>query len=974
MRKIYKPLLPSLFLLFSLSSLLLPLAADAFSQSPQPSSVSSPTARISAEITDSQRTQLPNSRHPLAQSKYDSGRLAASTKLQGISIYFNRTPSQEADLKLLMAAQQDPASPLYHQWLTPEQYAARFGMADSDIAKVQSWLEQQGFSVDSVNRSQNAIHFSGTVRQVEAAFATEMHTYNIPTATGIQQHFAPSTALSVPSALAGVVESVRNLNDFRPRSHAVANKVRSAKPNFTSSVSGDVFFAPGDIATIYDIQSVYQSGNTGSGQSIAIVGQSSVALSDIESFQTASGLTVKDPTLVLMPGTGSATVFSGDESESDLDLEWSGGTATGANIFFVYTGSNTNYGAFDALEYAIDNQIGTIISSSYGECEADLGGQNLESALQQAATQGQTVISASGDSGSTDCFIGNDMTNPPLSTQETLAVDYPASSAYVTGVGGTEISTANSSYLTPGDGYWESASSSDVITSALKYIPEQVWNEDLANCGTDDCILAGGGGASALFPKPSWQTGVPGIPTGNTRFVPDISLNASTALPGYLLCTSDTSFWQQGQTSSCTSGFRDSVTGDLTAAGGTSFAAPIFAGIVALINDAKGYSGGQGLVNSTLYQLASNSATYASAFHDITSGNNNCLAGSGYCSSAQGFAATAGYDEASGLGSLDVANLAGVWPANTETTLIGTTTTVSASNAAPAIGASDTFTVTVASSTGTAVPTGTVTITVDSNNPITGNALTNGVYTYTTSFSTSGMHQVLVTYSGDATHAASTGSVTVNVPVPVSGKGTFTLSATNVSVAQGSSGSSTITVTPASGYTGTVEISFDTSNDNALQNLCYEFTNTQTDGDGIVDVSNTSAVTTQLTLDTNAADCLSPGEARKSGKHQLGATRRLRATNQPDDKGTTKATAAGLVMAGLLLAGFVGRRSRRLRGLVCLILLAAAGMAISACGGSSNSTTASDPPKGTYTVTLMGQDTSSSTIPTTTSTFTFTIN
>jgi hypothetical protein len=216
--------------------------------------------------------------------------------------------------------------------------------------------------------------------------------------------------------------------------------------------------------------------------------------------------------------------------------------------------------------------------------------------------------------------------------------------------------------------------------------------------------------------------------------------------------------------------------------------------------------------------------------------------------------------------------------------------------------------------------------------------------------------------------------VTVNVPVPVSGKGTFTLSATSVTVSQGSSGSSTITVTPANGYTGTVEISFDTSNDNALQNLCYEFTNTQTDGDGTVDVSNTSAVTTQLTFDTNAADCLSTGAARKDGKHQLGAMRRLRAGNQPGDKSTTKATAAGLAMAGLLLAGFVGRRSRRLRGLACLILLAAAGMAISACGGSSNSTTASDPPKGTYTVTLMGQDTSSSTIPTATSTFTFTIN
>jgi subtilase family serine protease len=926
----------------------------------------SPAARISAEISGSERSQLPGSQHPLAQATYDSGRVAAGTRLQGISIYFSRTQSQEADLQKLLAAQQDPSSSQYHKWLTPEQFASRFGMADADIAKVQSWLEQQGFSVDSVARSKNMIRFSGTVGQVESAFSTEMHNYNVNGA----KHFAPSTALSVPSALAGVVNNVRNLDDFRPKAHVVASRTRGVKPSFTSSVSGSVFFAPGDISTVYDVQPVYQAGFTGTGQSIAIVGQSAVALTDLEAFQSAASLTVKDPTQVLVPGTGSPEIFTGDEVESDLDLEWSGAMAPGATIYFVYTGSNTNYGTFDSLVYAIDNQIGTIISSSYGECEADLGGQNLESSLEQAASQGQTVISAAGDSGSTDCFVGNNVTNPSLSVQETEAVDYPASSQYVTGLGGTEISTSSSSYVTPGDGYWETASSSDVISSAIKYIPEIVWNEDTAGCGTADCLSSGGGGASTLFTKPTWQTGVTGIPTANHRYVPDISLNSATGLPGYLFCTSDTSFWNTGQVASCNSGFRDATTGDLTIAGGTSFAAPIFAGMLALINQDKGYTSGQGLINSMLYTLASNSSTYASAFHDITSGNNDCLAGSSYCSSTAGFSATTGYDEASGLGSLDLANLVGVWAANTGTALIDTTTSVQASDTAPAVNASVTFTITVTPAT--PAPTGTVTITVDSNTPITGQTLSsNGTLTYTTTFSTAGTHQILAHFMGDSTYATSTGSATVNVAGTSSGTGSFKLAATNLTVSQGSTGSSTITVTPAGGYTGTVDIGFDTSNDSALQNLCYSFTNTLSSGDGSVTVSGTAAVTTQLTFDTNAVDCATSGAVQKSGKHAFRSMHKV-SSNTDKGSGGLKTTSAAMAFAGLLLAGFLGRSSRRLRGLACLIVLAAIGMAVTACGGSS-STTVSDPPKGTYTVSLSGSDTSSTSVPTATTSFTFTI-
>ena len=215
-------------------------------------------------------------------------------------------------------------------------------------------------------------------------------------------------------------------------------------------------------------------------------------------------------------------------------------------------------------------------------------------------------------------------------------------------------------------------------------MPEVAWNDDSSRG-----LSASGGGASNLVKRPSWQAGVPGIPSGSMRLVPDVSLYSSPGSPGYLYCTSDQSNWNLSsapvQQASCNSGFRDSATGYLTAAGGTSFAAPIFAGMVALINQKAGYTTGQGLVNPTLYTLAGNASTYASAFHDTTSGNNNCLAGPSFCSATTGFSAAAGYDEVTGLGSVDLNNLAGAWPVNSgaSASLVSTTTTVVPSNATP---------------------------------------------------------------------------------------------------------------------------------------------------------------------------------------------------------------------------------------------------------------------------------------------------
>jgi len=943
-----------------------------------PQASAAPAARITAEISSSQMTPLKPSQRAAALAKFDTGKLAEDTKLQGISIHFNRTAAQEAALQSLMAAQQNPASPSYHKWLTPEQFGAQFGLSDADIAKVETWLEQQGFSIDAVARGKTMIRFSGTVRQVNAAFATELHSYSIKTAAGaVETHFAPATTLSVPSAIAGVVESVHNLDDFRPKPHFVLKSRLTPKPKFSGD-DDSIYFAPGDIATQYDIQKAYNAGDNGAGQSIAVVGQSEITVTDIENFQSASGLPVKDPTLVLVPNTGSAAFSTGDETESDLDLEWSGAIARGATISLVYTGQSSNLGAFDALEYAIDNQIANIISSSYGTCEAELDGYSLETEFAKAALLGETIVAAAGDDGSTDCFGDTDLST---SAQEALAVDYPGSSPNVTSVGGTEIAQSNSAYETQGSAYWEASNgSSDIVTSLLQPVPEQAWNEDstcteYANAGDGGSpICAGGGGASTLFAKPSWQTGVAGLDSSITmREVPDIALDAAVFNPGYLFCSSDSGTggaWQQGQQSSCTSGFRDSASLYVTAAGGTSFAAPIFAGMVAIINQRQNYTTGQGLVNPTLYKLAAGSS-YGTAFNDIQTGNNNCSGASGYCSGSgnSDYSTGQGYDQATGLGTINLASLASIWPANSGATLIATTTTVTAASSAPTINTSDSFTISVTSDSGGATPTGTVNVSVDGGTAVAETLTANGTYVFTNTFTKAGTHTVVAQYTGDTTYAASTGTATVTVAGTTSGTGSFALSfnPNPITVSRGSSGTETVTVTPAGGYTGTVIVQVGTL-PSALNNLCGGFGANGASSQGTATVTGPNAPypTVLIDLDTNASDCATAEAVARTGKHRL-SSRPSTGSQQSNGK------SAAIGLAGLLLAGLLGRRSKKLRSLAAVIALVAIGMAVSACGGNGTSAP-SDPPKGTYTIPITAQDSTNTAIPSVTTSFTFTID
>jgi subtilase family serine protease len=902
------------------------------------------TGRIASEIDNGTRTVIIGTRPPLARHANDIGRVTPETPLRAMSIVFNRSSAQQADLDALIAAQQNPASSLYHQWLTPDEFAVRFGMADSDIAKVEAWLREQDFSIDGVSRSHDRITFSGTAGQVQAAFGTELHYYNVNGKT----HFAPSSDLSVPAALASVVRDVTNLSTFRPKP-----RFRKPRPNFTSSQSGHTFLTPKDVATIYDINPAYAAGYTGKGQSIAVVGQTSVSVTDIENFQNAAGLAVKDPTLVLVPNSGNVAEFQGDESESDLDLEYSGGIAPGASIYFVYVGDNANFSVFDSIQYAIDNDIAPIISDSYGLCETQITPtqySSLNATLAQGAAQGQSIIVPAGDNGSPDCAGTSGLST---AQQEALAVDFPASSQYVTAMGGTEFPSADvcnsSTCSSPPPAFWQPASGTDVVGSALSYIPEQVWNDDAPPSNGNAAVLSsGGGGQSALTARPSWQSSLPGLGiSGTMRLVPDIALSGSPNNAGYLYCSSDPSL---GITGSCSNGFRDVNTVNLTVAGGTSFDAPIFAGLVAVINQ-KENSVGQGVVSSTLYQLAANSTTYASAFHDITSGNNNCsVAGSTVCagSSLTQYPAGTGYDLASGLGSIDFNKLLAAWPAGSAHT--ASTTTLSPATSAPIIGVGDTITVDVAPGSGSGTPTGTVSLWVSSTPPTAPLAttlnLTNGSGTYNFVSTVGGSHVIRAVYSGDSTYAASTATLAL-------GNQSFRLTATSPTILAGSTGASTVTITPQEGYTGS--ISWSISSSPALTNGCYSLPNAT--------VSSSSAVTATVTINTNSKVC--GGAAMLHAIDRPGSAVVAAVHAQPTSP--LHRAPFGLAIGGLMFAGVLVCGPRKLRGGAGMLLLIALTIALPGCGGGSSNTNnnnnnGSNVAPGTYTLTVVGTDTSSSTI------------
>ena len=444
---------------------------------------------------------------PRARPEFDQGPVDASFPITGVTIYLKPSGSQQNSLEQLLAAQQNPTSADYHKWLTPEQYADRFGASQQDVNRISAWLRSQGFERQRVANSRTWIEFSGTAQQVGNAFHTEIHQY----LENGDLHYANASDPSLPAALADIALGLRGLNNYRLKPQS-----RIRKPVPENNTGQEHQLVPDDFATIYDITPLYTSNINGTGQKLVIVGQTDINVADIQAFRSQYNLPAINLQQILVPGQSDPGISQSDLPEADLDLEWSGAVARNATIIYVYSND-----VFTSAQEAVDKIYGPVISMSYGICEGgdliDLPNERL--IAQQANAEGITWLAAAGDDGAADCEDLN-----AAIAQDGLAVSAPASIPEVTAMGGTEFNEGTGAY-------WSSANTVNGA-SALSYIPEKVWNDNRPR----DPLAAGGGGTSIFFPKPIWQTG-PGVPNDGFRHVPDLSLASSADHDGYYVYT-----------------------------------------------------------------------------------------------------------------------------------------------------------------------------------------------------------------------------------------------------------------------------------------------------------------------------------------------------------------------------------------------------------------------------------------------------
>lgn len=584
-----------------------------------------PAARIVERIDESQRVELKGQVHRAVRESEDLGEADPAQRAERVIMLLHGSAAQDVDLEQFLKNVQSRGRPDYHHWLTPQSFGLRFGVAAADIAVIRAWLESKGFRIDEEPAGARSIVFSGRIGQLNAAFAARIHRYRWHG----ELHVANAANPTIPKALAGVVVGFASLHDFR---HAAQHLPPRIKPLYTTG--GSNYLGPADFATIYDLVAPYAQGITGMGRSVAAIGRSSVATVDLSDFRSFFGLSSTLPAFVYANSDNTAPpLVSGDETESDLDLEWVGATAQSVTIDFVTTASTMLSDGVDlSSQWAVSNNLADVISLSYGSCEntGDVsGGTTLYNQLwQQAAAQGTSVFVSAGDSGAAGCDVDSSST-----ATHGLAVNALCSSPYSTCVGGTEFSADVSSPST----YWSSSNTPGTQGSALSYIPEAVWNQSGSVSGGVD-LWASGGGASIYFAKPAWQLAT-GVPSDGRRDVPDVALNASSAHDGYVIFSSD-----------------GHPAGTMLIIGGTSAAAPSMAGIAALV--AQNQNGRVGNFNPILYGLSGLQAGGGARVLNLITSGNNSVPGQ------TGFSAGTGdptYNQATGLGSIDASLLIAHW-------------------------------------------------------------------------------------------------------------------------------------------------------------------------------------------------------------------------------------------------------------------------------------------------------------------------
>ena len=765
-------------------------------------------ARLTQPINEKSLVALKGTVHPLASTANDRGTAPDGMQLDRIQVVLKRSDAQETTLKQLISDLHTPGTANYHKWLTPAQFGQQFGPSDTDVATLETWLQSHGFGNFKLNPGQQTLEFSGSAAQFSSTFHTQIHKYVVNGET----HYANSVAPQIPAALTPVFGGFASLNNFRVKSHSKMlgkgtydAKTDTATPQWTVGSSSGVNFilAPADFAVQYDLNPLYTAGTNGNGQTIAIVNDSNINVSLVNSFRTLFNLPANPPQVIIdgndpgIDGVNNPDGPNGDSLEAYLDVEWSGAVAQGSNIDLVIAADTAlESGLILAAEHAVYSNVAPVISLSFGDCEAALGSGNtfLSNLWEQAAAQGITVAVSTGDSGSAGC--DNDNTQDYAVSGQ--AVSGYASTPYNVAVGGTDFyysswNQSSSAINTQLATYWNFTPSNSTPAVSIKgVIPEQPWNNSQYGLnvggytGGETTIAAGSGGASTLglastvvagdfvpYPKPTWQTGT-GVPADKARDLPDVSLFAANYAnySYYPVCAVD---------GDCQPG---SSAVQFTGVGGTSASTPSFAGMMALVNQKYGP---QGQADFVLYPLA---AQFPAAFHDIVNGTNSvpcnttpvdglapddCIAVSNpvtdtdptYGATVEGqigtgttpeYNATVGYDLATGLGTIDANVMVTNWG---NVKFASSTTTLTPSSTSFTHGTSITVSGSVTAST---TPTGSVALMTNSTEPLqageTTFTLSNGTYSGSLNFLPGGTYSIWGQYSGDGVNGSSTSSKT----------------------------------------------------------------------------------------------------------------------------------------------------------------------------------------------------------------------
>jgi len=604
---------------------------------------------LTDRIIESDRVTLAGNTRPEATRLNDQGAVADDLPMEHMVLQLTRPADRELALQRRIDGLTDPSSPYYHQFLTASELGQTYGPAADDVQKISAWLTSYGFTVNGIATSLMAIDFSGSALSVRQAFHTEIHSLTVK---GVS-HLANMSDPTIPAALAPVVSGIVSLHDFTPRAK---NRPRAAY-TVASNQGAQQELVPGDLATIYDLTRLFAAGISGQGETIAVIEDSDLYNNgDWTTFRSVFGLSAYHGGLlsVVHPGATSGTsctdpgvATSGDDQEATLDAEWASAAAPSATILVAACATTrATFGGFLALQNLLNSASPPpIVSLSYGTCEAENGAtanRAVSTLFQQAAALGISVFVSAGDSGAAGCDAGND------GATHGIGVSAYASTAYNVAVGGTDFGDTVAGTVSK---YW-SSSNSTTYASAISYIPEIPWDDSCASqliasyagyavsYGTSGycssraasnaqlvTTTAGSGGPSgcasgtpsrqgivggscAGLAKPSWQSGT-GVMADGVRDIPDIAMFAADGVWGhfYVICYSNTA----NQGAAC-----NGPPSQWSGGGGTSFAAPIMAGIQALVNQHSGSR--QGNPNPVYYKLAAQPGKTCIATGNITSG------------------------------------------------------------------------------------------------------------------------------------------------------------------------------------------------------------------------------------------------------------------------------------------------------------------------------------------------------------------